>query len=435
MTTAKSLPRSAWISILIFLSGFSLLLLLLLVFNNPPASRITPQNVHLLHEVLRLDSGESGYPPYGFSLSPDNNTLLVTSGYTNEIWQLNQGSKRIMNLFDAGGVTQLLFFEGDQPMASFYNWVNSISFLNLNNGQPSQHFDGIDANILYSDWNISPDNRWFVITRKESALTMADIITGEVRFSISPPTGFVFRHINPVFSPDGSLLATSLIRDTPFGFDIFVWNTVTGKLLKHLGAFEQGTVDSLAFSHDGKLLAVGGGIFTNERKTSIIQLWDLESGQKLATWYGNGLSTQHLLFTPDNQTLLASGYGGVWLWNIPVALKTGIPQLYLHDDGNGADYDTTALSHDGALLAVSTPNSDIGLYEVKTSALLATLSGHQNRINQMAFSDDDQFLISSSSDNTVRFWSVGSSPYPAFADAQIDKGMLPAPLMTPTLPG
>ena len=55
---------------------------------------------------------------------------------------------------------------------------------------------------------------------------------------------------------------------------MFIWDAVTGKRVKHLGAFEDGMVDSLTFSHDGKLLAVGGGVFTDQRKTSIIQLWD-----------------------------------------------------------------------------------------------------------------------------------------------------------------
>ena len=111
-----------------FVGGFSLFLLLLLATNSTPANRITPQNVHLLHEVMRLESGQSGYPPYGFALSSDNNTLLVTSGYINEIWHLNQGSERVINLFDAGGVTQVVFFDGEQPVASFsIGSVQSVS--------------------------------------------------------------------------------------------------------------------------------------------------------------------------------------------------------------------------------------------------------------------------------------------------------------------
>ena len=40
-----------------------------------------------------------------------------------------------MNLFDAGGVTQVVFFDGEQPVASFYNWAGLIRFLNFNSGQ------------------------------------------------------------------------------------------------------------------------------------------------------------------------------------------------------------------------------------------------------------------------------------------------------------
>ena len=436
MNTETSSTRPPLVPILILLGGFSLLLFFLLVSNITPTTRITPQNVHLLHETLRLEGGlrSNGNPPNGFALSSDNTTLLVTSGYINDVWRLKDGNKQTMNLLDAGGATALVFFDGEQPLATFANWTNSISFLNLNNGQTIQRFDGITANILYGDWNISPDHHWFVVTRNESVLSLSDMKTGEVRFSTNAPPDFLFRHINPTFSPDGTLLATSLIRENPFGFDTFLWDAVTGKLVKHLGAFEAGMVDSFTFSHDGKLLAVGG-ISSGDSSTSIIQLWDLEDGEKLTTWYGGGLSVQRLFFTPDDQTLVASGYGDVWLWDIPNALKTGTPYLHLQDSGHGTDYASMALSHDGVIMAVNSPKNDILIYKVKTGAVIGKLSGHQNRINQLAFSDDDQFLISSSDDYTVRFWSVSTSnSYPKLTNPPTDVAV-PAPIMTPTVPG
>src|SRR5215213_1967663 len=110
--------------------------------------------------------------------------------------------------------------------------------------------------------------------------------------------------------------------------------------------------------------------------------------------WGGSLSAEKLYFTSDDQTLLAMGLGDMWLWNIHAALKTGMPYLHLQGDGTGPDYEKAAMNHDGVLLAVSTPENEILLYEVKTAMLLRTLRGHSSFINQVGFSDNDQFLIS-----------------------------------------
>ena len=438
MNTDTAPSRSALIPVLILLCSFGVLLFVLLVSTPPPSIRITPQNIHRLHETLRLENIQTGFPRNGFALSSDNSTLLVTSTSTTEIWRLKEGRKQTMDLTHSGGFISLMYFDDGQPLASFTNWGGSIRFLNLNTGQTIQNFDGINANTLYADWNISPDHRWFVSSKQEADLSVVNLKTGQVRFTVHAPSGFIFRQTNPTFSPDGRLLATSLIHQDPFGFDVFIWDAVTGQLVKHLDSFAKNfssSVRSFAFSPDGKQLAVGGGIYADGLNTSVIQLWNLETDKKLATWHGDGLLAEKLYFTPDGQNLLATGTGDMWLWNIRGALKTETPYLHLRGDGTGTDYENAVLSHDGRLLAASTPQNDILLYEVKTATLLVTLHGHSSFINQVAFSDDDQFLISSSNDNTVRFWSVSNSnPYPSLANLQPNLSV-PAPIMTPTVPG
>ena len=68
-------------------------------------------------------------------------------------------------------------------------------------------------------------------------------------------------------------------------------------------------VQSIAFSHDGKLMASGSN--------NTIKLWDISSGQEIATFSGFQSKVYSLAFSPDGK-FLASGLdgGNVWFWEV-----------------------------------------------------------------------------------------------------------------------
>ena len=105
-------------------------------------------------------------------------------------------------------------------------------------------------------------------------------------------------HIQPVgnssflqFSPDGTLLASA-------GYDarVILWDTTTWQSVRRLSGHE-GRLVSLTFSPDGRRL-VSCGTFDN-----CCNLWDVETGQPLATFTGNTAD-----FSPDGNTLAIGGY-------------------------------------------------------------------------------------------------------------------------------
>ncbi|MEM9267295.1 MAG: TIR domain-containing protein, partial [Cyanobacteria bacterium P01_F01_bin.13] len=150
---------------------------------------------------------------------------------------------------------------------------------------------------------------------------------------------------NPIFSPDGNILATPIITDKKER-PIALWRS-DGTLINRMEGHSD-TIWSLAFSPDSNLLASGS-------QDGTIRLWGRD-GTALATLTGHQGEVWHVSFSPDGQ-LLASG---------------------------GADGTVRLWGRDGTALA--------------------TLTGHQGKVWVVNFSPDGQQLASGGLDGTLRLW-------------------------------
>ena len=146
---------------------------------------------------------------------------------------------------------------------------------------------------------------------------------------------------------------------------------------------------SVAFAPDGKTLAAGG--------TNIIT-WEWPSGRELANIKIDPWAT-HLIFAPDGKTLVAATYTGVKVFEAP-----GLRLLRRIGDEEPT---ALALSPDGKLLAWAARTTPIRLVDLTNGREVATLTGHTDVVQTLAFSPDGARLVSwSGNDNTIRAWGV-----------------------------
>lgn len=94
--------------------------------------------------------------------------------------------------------------------------------------------------------------------------------------------------------------------------------------------------------------------------------------------------------------------------------------------GSGA----VAYSGDGRLLATSLDN-DAVLRDANTGEELLTLSGHEGLLGNLAFSGDSRLLATTSLDNTVRVWDVESGALLLTVHGPSDPVELVSPALTP----
>ena len=148
----------------------------------------------------------------------------------------------------------------------------------------------------------------------------------------------------------------------------------------------------LTFSGDGAYLAVAS--------EGRVVLCDGRARTIIAPLPSDSLRFTSVSFAPDNSMLAAANNSGgfVSLWN--PATQEALPPLRAFDDS----VRIARFSSDGKLLAAVGNDSTIRIFSVADWSLRRILRGHTGRVNDIAFANGANRLVSVSSDQTVRVW-------------------------------
>jgi WD40 repeat protein len=332
------------------------------------------------------------------AFSPDSQTLAAGS-QDDGVW--------LWHLGGAGrepGQPQRL-----TPLRGATDWVNSVAF------SP----DGTVLAAASSDdsvrlWNMT-SRRLLGTLRHPGVVTslawasgrelISGCADGTVRlWALPPPVLAAAGGVNSVaFSPGGGQLAVG-------GQDLEIWNPRTRT--QEAAATVPGTfVNAVAYARPTGLLATGYG-------NGGVQLWRSAGGKVAAAGPvlpGPATGTvEYVAFSPDGQ-LLASGSddGMVRLWNVrdparPVLLAQ------LHDSADMVF--CVVFSPDGATLAAASSDNVTRLWNIAAPArpvrLGPVLRGATSYDMSVAFSPDGKTLAIGSADKTVRLWDVANPARP-----------------------
>lgn len=285
----------------------------------------------------------------------------------------------------------------------------------------------------------SPDGKYLALNcaarQKPRCVRLLEASTGLEAKPLEGQQG-PLRHI--AFSPDGRLLAS----EGGATGSVHVWEVQSGRLAVVLPAPTRwqgmdlgnaGAVEQIAFSPDGKLLAVGRSV--KER----VEVWDLGAREVRAML---AIKAKDLVFMPQGGCLVGKTATGLMTWQpatgavatlptqgsiglvawsadgryLAAATHTGFIGLWVAATGEervgkrfGRSVTDLAFSPDGRCLAAGVNRTIAGegivlLFDAATGQERTRLTPTVKDVWRLAFSPDGQVLASGHGDGRVRLW-------------------------------
>lgn len=345
---------------------------------------------------------DSGVSPFGrnawgqtIDISPDGRFVLFTSSAQ------NMGSDDAVmcgDFFNLPACNQIMLYDGARGV------IRPVS-------------EGASER-LFAFPEISADGGWAAVMEQSLHCTYFEVcanirlqnletgesslINSDARFSGEP--GFKAEFLGETdqpryrvnalaFSQDGKILAVG----TNAG-EVEVWDFEQRELLHTLVGHEK-LISSVALSPDGALLASGS-------HDASVLIWRVADGALLARFHGLPGLVRSVAFSPDGRYLAVGALRAIWIWEntdgrfVPIK-RYDYPTSYVGD---------LTFSPDGRYLFFSPGDKYIWVQRVSDGEVVMRLAGHTGKIKNIAISRDGGYLASTAQDFQAILWRLTTGP-------------------------
>ena len=370
---------------------------------------------------LRLTSNPSdkvfGVP------SPDGRLLATYTPNSNVISILETPTGRQVQTLKpptAGGVVERMSFSPDGTMlvatycsdeeqrqkpATFPQSANNENPVRLWDVKSGRELRSFAVGTITADIGFSTDGRTLATVGSMDQISLWDTASGsKVRDLTSSPLANLTNSVGNLGAMGNPAQVMKNARKSGMPANmpqIPSMADLSGMMTNMMGAMSAGTmgrtVTSLAFSPDGRTLAVGGV----ESKSNFDMAAMMGTGQNK--------SKNKKQPTPDPQDFMkdmkVEAIGQTVLWDVASGSEVGALK------GHGKGVTQVAFSRDGRLLASGSTDNTIKIWDVAARRELRTLSGHIANVDSIDFSPDSSLLASTSQDGSTFLWDANTGEH------------------------
>lgn len=304
--------------------------------------------------------GHTG-PVSSVMTSPDGKTLVSVSkdDKTTRLWDVATRKERTTLHGNPGDVRSVAFSPNGNMLASVRDNDKTVTIWDVATGKERAILQGHSGGVRSVAF--SPDGNTLASGSEDKTVKLWDVTTHKERLTLQEHPGEVW---SVAFSPDGTILASGSDKT------VKLWDVAAGKERATLQGHHW-NVWRVAFSPDGKTLASVDFIMP------IVRLWDVASGQRRVfehpEWLGETSAdyVEFLAFSADGKTLALGTDEAIGLWNLASGKNTATfgrghrPLSPSMDRAlNGISIRSVFFTPDGKLMALGSSDKTVKLWQV-----------------------------------------------------------------------
>ncbi len=202
------------------------------------------------------------------------------------------------------------------------------------------------------------------------------------------------------FSPDGKTLAVGKYQW------VEIWDLETQRVM-YTYEPHAGEVRSLTFSSDGGALYTSSGLASRNGE---IRVWDVSSEELIKSFEIHGDTIESISLSPRNTTLITASmdeYSAVIdltrLDDPDFSIDTQVSKWLTQHVGRVL---CTLYHPEGTYFVTGSKDKTIKVWSPSSLSVLVNLDANDDAVYSLAYSADEDVIVSGSADHTVRTWRV-----------------------------